>query len=83
LSLSRFVWLLSKKQLWMSRIDRLGDKCYLARSFVIRDGLLPEYFRGERCGKAADSEMGKWSWRVREVIVRAAGALLDGAEVNR
>jgi hypothetical protein len=57
--------------------------CYLARSFVIRDGLLPEYFRGERCGKAADSEMGKWSWRVREVIVRAAGALLDGAEVNR
>jgi hypothetical protein len=26
LSLSRFVWLLSKKQLWMSRIDRLGDK---------------------------------------------------------
>jgi hypothetical protein len=61
----------------------LVRECYLARSFVIRDGLLPEYFRGERCGKAADSEMGKWSWRVREVIVRAAGALLDGAEVNR
>jgi hypothetical protein len=63
--------------------DYAARSCYLARSFVIRDGLLPEYFRGERCGKAADSEMGKWSWRVREVIVRAAGALLDGAEVNR
>ena len=24
LSLSRFVWLLSKKQLWLSRIDLLG-----------------------------------------------------------
>lgn len=26
LSLSRFAWLLSKKQLWMSRIDLMGDR---------------------------------------------------------
>jgi hypothetical protein len=46
-------------------------------------GFLPEYLHRERCGKAADSEMGKWSWRVRGGIVRAAGALLDAPDVKR